>query len=365
MVPPGPFFICPGSDFPFALSGPRAKAKAMVRRGKIVGSPSSDSTALFCDQLDESLQVIRDTIAVSAAVLPSEVVDTLTERLSGCRGLIASLREAGAPAAERRTKVTGICDLLHELQHVLEAHEEVLAGRNLTYRLRAVRHLPGAGITAEQGRLIASELTSYAVTLAAPRSVLEIRLREVPLRRGSGLECTIGVDAPSFTEQDRYRFFEEFAVAPPETNRLTAFAVCREILESCRGQLWVETPAKGEVALTFVVPCIQEVDTARPVRVKCDVMVNNYAAVSAIHGAAKAEVLLKQIETQVKQLVRHPIDAVAAFAPRGVVSAILDLPGDVADIVMARVRAALSKEQFHIGRQPVPLELAYQVAPLP
>lgn len=324
-------------------------------------------TSLLCDQLLSALQVIGDGIALGAGALPPDVAYTISSQLTECRALVESLKGGISSVSAKAT----LCDLLREVQQVIQANDPTMLVRRLTHRVSAARGLPYVSSTPEQVRLISGELLSYAVQIAAKGSSVNIGLKEVPLRQGSGVECTIVVDCAAFSEQDRYRLFEEFSSAhrlarngsSAENGRFYGFALCRQLVDACLGQLWVEIPSKGKAAFTFVLPCVRESSRHRLMtRVKCDIIVGNYQAIRESHGVSKASDLLRQLESAVRKQVRSPMDAVAAFEPRGVVSAIMELPHDASDAVVGRLRELLDSASFHAGRHPVSLELDYQVA---
>lgn len=324
------------------------------------------STHHLSDQLLESLQVVGDAIGVGAQGLPRDVVELVERQLAECRGLIAGLCVDSAGSAERRVPASGVCDLLHEVQQVIQANDATFLQRHLTHDLRSTRDLPHVCVSPEQVRMVAGELLAYALQIAAKGSLVTVELKEVPLKQGVGIACSTMVSSPDFSERDRYRLFEEFSAGAPHHPHTFAFALCREVLDGVHGQVWIEIPTKGKVALTFVIPCVREVPVAESIgRVKCDIVIGNYAALQAAHGLAKATQMVRQMEQCLRHLVRYPLDAVAAFESRGVVSTIMELPLDRTDVVIGRLRHAFDREPFHAGRDPVRLELDYQLTTLP
>lgn len=326
--------------------------------------------AILCDQLVQVLQVIGDGIAVSRDALPAVVLKTLESQLAECHALIASVH---AGRGDQRAAVgRGVCSLLHEVQQVLQANEEPLMRQRLTVEIQAGKGLPQICATPEQMRLVVGELLAYAIQIGAQGSRLALTLREAPLRRGSGVEWSLTVAAPAFSERDRYRLFEEFVAAPRDAGNGTtteqirsfAFALCRRVIEANHGQWWVDLPAKGKVSLAFVIPCVRDAGDRTAPRVKCDVIIRDYPALQELYGTTKTAQLLRQVEAVVCRCVRRPLDAVAAFEPRGIVSAILDIPPAQAAVVVDRLRRTLAEEAFTINRRPLTLAIDYQCAPL-
>lgn len=320
---------------------------------------------ILCDQLLDNLQTIHDVMTVSGTILPTEVAETVASRLSQCQGLINGLKDLPSIPSDRRVRGADVCDVLHELQQVIQANDAAFLQHHLTHHLRAGKDLPKACAVPEQVRMIAGELLAYLLQVAAKGSTVTMELREVPLKQGAGLECTFTGACPAFSEQDRYRLFEEFS-GVRNNGRPSPFVLCRRAIEACHGQLWVEIPTKGKVALTFVIPCVR--DAALRVthaRVKCDAIVTNYTTLRETYGTVKAATLLQQMEERMRRVIRAPLDAVAAFEPRGIVSTIMDLPSDAVEIVVDRLRVALNHSPFHIGRHPIHVDIDYQLTTLP
>ncbi|MBI4365443.1 MAG: sensor histidine kinase [Deltaproteobacteria bacterium] len=318
-------------------------------------------TTVVCDQLLEALKVIADGITVSAPALPGDVRSAIQSRFAECWGLIAGLRQSAAGGSAVRAAGTALAAPLPEMQHVVQAHESAFAAHRLTHRLHAAPNLPHVGFAPEALRFVWGEILAHAIRLAAARSCLVMRLREVALRQGIGVECSVTVRSPAFTEQDRYRLFEELAGCDDGSPR--AFAYCRQLIDAAYGQVWVEMPERGRVAFVLVVPCVTPAEPFDLARWKCDIAVADYEACKGAMGTRKAAQMLGRLADITRGALRAPLDVVAAFEGRGLVSAIVHAPAAARETILARLRA--THRTAFAAEEGSPPRLEYHVIDLP
>lgn len=329
--------------------------------GEAAASRVARHTAVACDQLLEILRVIADSIMASAAALPADVRAAVEARFAECWGMVASLRQS-AETSDRPIAPTGIADPLRETRHVLMAQEGALAERQLRFRLHASAVLPHVAMAPEALRFVMSEIVARATQCAAKRTLMAIALREVPLRQGSGVSLAVIVRCPGFTEQDRYRLFEELSGQDGDDSPL---AHCHRMATAVAGQIWVELPERGSVAFVVVVPCVQGIGAPDVPRWKFDVVITNYPEIATTYGVQKGAALLEQLAGAVRAALRSPTDVVAAFDGRGVVSALIEAPPAARAVIAARVQAAVEGTRCMAGRKPVTPVCEYRVADLP
>lgn len=261
-------------------------------------------------------------------------------------------------------------DIMHQIQRVCSTHDILFLQRQLRYHITASADLPKVFANPEQILVVLSNLISNAVKYAPRGGEIEIKIREVNLKQGSGVEVSIVNECEDFSERDRYRIFEKFCKGKVQSETKgegLGLAVCREIIQNAHGQLWVDIPAKGKVAFTFVLPCseIKEpIKSGSSQTFKYDITISNYAQIREKFGIEKSTHLLLQVEDYVRRLVRYPIDVVTAFEQSGTISAIYETHEGNASSVAARISQKLGSEVFKIGKSDVNLTFHYHLSVL-
>ncbi len=261
-------------------------------------------------------------------------------------------------------------DVMNQIQQVSSTHDILFLQKQLHYHISASADLPKVYANPEQILLVLSNLISNAIKYAPRGSDIEINVREVSLRQGAGVEITVVNASEDFTERDRYHIFEKFYKGKTTEATRTGglgLSICREIIQQAHGQLWVDIPNKGRVAFAFVLPCAEIKGPIKPAihhTFKYDITMANYEEIRNKFGNEKTESLLTQIEDYVRQLVRYPVDVVAAFEQSGIISAIYETEEGHASSVAARISQKLGSEHFRIGKSSVDITFQYRLSTL-
>lgn len=260
-------------------------------------------------------------------------------------------------------------DMLHQIQHVCTTHDQLFLQKQLRYRVTASVDIPKAYANPDQIFVVLSHLVSNAIKFAPRNTEIEIKIKEVNLRQGAGVEIGIINDSPNFTEKDRYQIFEKFYNPKNDDSAASGLglAVCRDIVQKAGGQLWVDIPSKGKVSFAFVLPCAEIMAAAKPKgqqTYKYDITIVNFKDLKEQMGQDKSSQLLHYIEEQVRKLVRYPIDVVATFEANGVISTIYETQEGHASSVATRISQKLGGEDFKVGRSKVPVTFKYHLSVL-
>lgn len=260
-------------------------------------------------------------------------------------------------------------DMLHQIQQVCTTHDQLFLQRQLRYRVTASAELPKAFGNPNQAFVVLSHLVSNAIKFAPRSSEIEMKVKEVHLRQGAGIEVNIINESPNFTEKDRYQIFERFYNSTKENAATSGMglAFCRETIQKAGGQLWVDIPSKGKVSFAFVLPCAelpQQVKSKGHQTYKYDITVSNFKEIKEKLGSEKCSTLLHRIEDSVRKLVRYPIDVVATFETNGVISTIYETQEGFASSIAARISQKLGAEDFKIGKTSVPIMFKYHLSVL-
>lgn len=261
-------------------------------------------------------------------------------------------------------------DIVILIQKIFASHDMLFLQRQLRYNVSTVADLPKVFANSDQILQVLTTLVGNAIQHATRGSVIDIRVKEVNLRQGNGVEVAIVNQCGSFTERDRYRIFEKFYQKEEGGAHKAAgvgLALCREILQKSQGQLWVDIPEKSKVAFTFVLPCtevVRSLDTSESQIYKYDISISNFSQLQHDLGHDKIHNIMNRIEDAVRQLVRYPIDVVAAFEQSGMVSTIYETQKGKADSVATRISKRLGSEDFVLGKDSIKLQLHYQLSVL-
>lgn len=317
---------------------------------------ASEGLALLKEYFDSHQDARRKQIFTS--------VQTNLERASALlKGISEGLGGAKKDAAAVHF------DVLQQVQQVASTHDQLFLQRQLRYRVTASADLPKIFASPDHVFVVLSHLVSNAIKFAPRGSEIEIRVKEINLRQGAGIEVSVVNPSPNFTEKDRYQIFEKFYTAQngdAAANGL-GLAVCREIVQKFGGQLWVDIPSKGMVAFTFVLPCAgvaPQPKSKSHQTYKYDITIANFKDLKDKLGGEKSSVILHQIEESVRKLVRYPIDVVAAFENSGIISTIYETQDGNASSVATRISQKLGEEEFKIGKANVPITFKYHLSVL-
>lgn len=311
-----------------------------------------DSLGLFFDQMGGRLQPHEQQLWLS-----------VTQAYTQCQSVVSALSaQLGAPIQEGPQHF----DMIQLIQKIFASHDMLFLQRQLRYNVSTISDLPKVYGHPDQILQVLTTLVGNAIKHATRATTIDIRLKEVSLRQGNGVEISIVNTCSNFTERDRYKIFEKFY--QKESGGKSAgvgLTLCRELIQQGHGQLWVDIPEKGRVAFTFVLPCTE---VAKPVGVdsqqtyKYDIHIQNFDQLKHDLGHNKIQSLIQNIESTVRQLVRYPIDVVAAFEQTGVVSTIYEIPKGMADSVATRISKKLGSEDFRVGKDSVKLQLKYNLS---
>lgn len=324
------------------------------------------------EELQHSLGVVSEGITLLNAHFkgPPDVkrdqmfgfVQTNMERAQAVlNGVIESFirKPLSAPAA--------YFDMLQHIQQVCSAHDQLFLQRQLRYRVTASADLPKVFANPDQIFMVLSHLISNAIKFGPRGSEIEIKLKEVSLRQGAGVEASVTNESANFTEKDRYQLFEKFYNTKGSKVEGIGLAVCREIIQKSCGQLWVDIPAKGKVAFAFVLPCVEidfPVDSKNQQTYKYDITIANYKEIKEQFGGDKSSLLLSRIEDHVRTLIRHPIDVVTTFENSGIISIIYETHEEHAGSISTRISHKLGSENYRIGKSPIEVTFKYHLSVL-
>lgn len=315
----------------------------------------------------EGIALLKEYFDTHQDVRRKQIFSSVQTNIERAYALLKGISEG--LGASKRDGTAVHFDMLQQVQQVAATHDQMFLQRQLRYRITASADLPKTFASPDQIFVVLSHLVSNAIKFAPRGSEIEIKVREINLRQGAGIEVGVVNQSPNFTEKDRYQIFEKFYIAQngnAAANGL-GLAVCREIIQKSGGQLWVDIPSKGVVSFTFVLPCagvVPQTKAKAHQTYKYDITIANFKDLKDKLGLEKSSVLLHQIEESVRKLVRYPIDVVAAFENNGTISTIYETQEGNASSVATRISQKLGDEEFKIGKSHVPVTFKYHLSVL-
>lgn len=320
-------------------------------------------------QMEEALAVLGDSMGLffdqmNSRLSPHEAQlwQSVNLAYSQCQAAHAALAaQEGEPIQEGPQHF----DITQLIQRVFASHDMLFLQRQLRYNVSTTSDLPKVYGHPDHLLQVLATLVGNAIKHSIRASTIDIRVREVALRQGNGVEVAIVNATNQFTERDRYNIFEKFYQKGSGKTAGVGLALCRELIQQGSGQLWVDIPEKGKVAFTFVMPCTataKPADAENQQTFKYDIQIANFDQLKHDLGHDKIQSLIGSIESAVRQLVRYPIDVVAAFEQSGTVSTIYETPKGHADSVASRISKKLGSEDFRVGKNSVKLQLKYNLS---
>ncbi len=321
----------------------------------------------------------RDGLDLLRGVMPEQrnkiqaVVSSVQDALLTVEQLLASWATA-LKTREHPTDIASVCHLLRHTEDVVHSLDELCRQHHVRLEIAASVSLPAVSGMPERIVFVLLALLEYVIRLAMPESVVKVRLMEAVMRHGTGMEWRVVAKATSFTERDRYQLFEVLGMQQSETARtmhevgdllFDRLAICRSVVDSMRGELWVEHNTPGTIELVMLLPAVQPVtSTEAPSRCKLDIVVRNAAVLTTEYGRIAVLEHLQTLEALVSKVVRSPRDTLMLFEPRGVISVMMHTTTEYAQIVSARIQRAIGEAQLAtMGIAPV--EYDFRVAPIP
>lgn len=320
--------------------------------------------------ITDAVKLLIDIQKEAPDAKKDQLLDTIQENLERMGAVLDGLMSSAGHYGERGLGRQIHFDVMNQIQQVCATHDILFLQKQLHYHISASADLPKVYSNPEQILLVMSNLISNAIKYAPRGSDIEIKVREVSLRQGAGVEVTVINTSEEFTERDRYHIFEKFYKGKvAETGRPSGLglSICREIIQQAHGQLWVDIPSKGRVAFAFVLPCAEIKGPVKPTvhqTFKYDITVANYDEIRTKYGSEKSYNLLSQVEEYVRKLVRYPVDVVTAFEQSGIVSTIYETEEGTASSVAARISQRLGSEHFRIGKSEVNMTFQYRLSTL-
>ncbi|PIR20878.1 MAG: hypothetical protein COV45_04810 [Deltaproteobacteria bacterium CG11_big_fil_rev_8_21_14_0_20_47_16] len=322
------------------------------------------------NQMEEALAVLGDSLGLfydqsGKGLSPheSQLWQSVTQAYSQCQSVVAALAAQQGSVVQEDAQHF---DIIQLIQKIFASHDMLFLQRQLRYNVSTSADLPKVYGHPDNILQILTTLVGNAIKHSSRASSIDINIKEVALRQGNGVEVAIINACDNFTERDRYKIFEQFY--QKETDDKTSgvgLALSRELIQQDNGQLWVDIPEKGKVAFTFVLPCAEVTKSEHKETTqtfKYDIQISNFDQLKSDLGHEKIHSIIDRIETTVRQLVRYPIDVVAAFEQSGVVSTIYETPKGHADSVASRISKRLGSEEFRVGKNPVKLQLKYNLS---
>ncbi len=317
----------------------------------------------------EGVNLLKEYFETNKDLRQRQIFNSIHTNLERAAALLKGVSESLDGGSTKQGAMIHF-DMLHQIQQVCATHDQLFLQRQLRYRVTASADMPKAYANPDQIFVVLSHLVSNAIKYAPRSSEIEMKAKEVHLRQGAGVEVNIINESPDFTEKDRYQIFEKFYNTKNGDSSTVAglgLAVCREIVQKAGGQLWVDIPSKGKVSFAFVLPCAELVSTTKAKSnqtYKYDITIANFKELKDTLGGDKMTVLIHRIEDSVRQLVRYPIDVVAAFEANGIISTIYETQEGNAASVATRISQKLGEENFKIGKNPVPVTFKYHLSVL-
>ncbi len=314
----------------------------------------------------DSVEMVGDYVKANNDAKGGKLFNSIRTNLDKARALLRGAIDSKAGDVTEQS----VChfDILQQIQQVCSTHDQLFLQRQLRYKVTASADLPQVFANPDQIFVVLSHLLSNAIKFSPRSGEIDVKVKEVSLRQGTGVEVSVVNASENFTEKDRYRIFERFYSTKSANNTPAAglgLAVCRDISQKSGGQLWVDIPSKGKVAFTFVLPCTEinfPLKEADHRTYKYDISISNYEELREEMGDGKFSALLVRIEEEVRSLVRHPIDVVAAFEAHGVVSVIYETMEGNASSVATRISKKLGTGEFKGSKSPVPVTLKYHLS---
>lgn len=313
----------------------------------------------------EGLRLIRSGFKRPLDARESQLFNSVETNMERSAALLKGALESFGTVEEEKRHYF---DILDKIQQVCSTHDQLFLQRQLRYRVIASSDLPKVYADPNQMFVVLSNIISNAIKHAPRNSEINVVAKEVRLRQGAGVEVQIVNENPDYTERDRYQAFEKFYSAKESAKHGgVSLAVCREIVAKACGQLWVDTPSKGKVAFSFVLPCVEIKREQKPKGqqiFKYDITITNYKDIKDKMGREKSHSILAQVEECVRKLVRYPLDVVTTFEHSGVVSTIYETHEGHATSVATRISQKIGGEKFIVGNDVVPLTFKYHLSVL-
>jgi hypothetical protein len=342
---------------------------------KTTQAPGPDPKFAF-QELTQPLTVVSEGIGLLKEYFDGhqdlrrkQIFASVQTNLDRALALLKGFMDSSDPVKTESPSSTHF-DILQQVQHVCTTHDQMFLQRQLRYRVTASADLPKVFANPNQIFVVLSHIISNAIKYTPRSSEIEIRIKEVTLRQGAGVEVSVINESPNFTEKDRYQIFEKFYSNHPEDAVKApgmGLALCRDTVQRAGGQMWVDIPSKGKVSFAFVLPCADVLTKPRPKShqtYKYDITIANYKELKDTIGVEKISMLLHRIEESVRKLVRYPIDVVAAFETNGVISTIYETQEGFASSVATRISQKLGEEDFKVGKTSVPVMFKYHLSVL-
>ncbi len=328
------------------------------------------TTSVPLKQMEEALAVLGDSMGLffdqtRSRLSPHETQlwQSVSLAYGQCQVVAAALTAQVGTSAQDGPQHF---DILQLIQKIFASHDMLFLQRQLRYNVSTTSDLPKVYGHPDHILQVLTTLVGNAIQHATRASSIDIKVNEVALRQGNGVEVSIVNHCANFSERDRYKIFEKFY--QKEKGAKTGgvgLALCRELVQQGNGQLWVDIPDKGKVAFTFVMPCTEVArpgDKEQQQTFKYDIQIANFDQLKSDLGFEKIQSIIGGIEAAVRQLVRYPIDVVAAFEQSGIISTIYETPKGHANSVASRISKRLGAEEFRVGKDSVKLQLKYNLS---
>lgn len=321
-------------------------------------------------QMEEALAVLGDSMGlffdhIGSRLTPHEgqLWQSVSLAYSQCQAAVAALSAQDGTVVQEGPQHF---DILQLIQKIFASHDMLFLQRQLRYNVSTTSELPKVYARPEYVLQVLTTLVGNAIKHSTRASTIDIRVKEMALRQGNGVEVAITNTCTNFTERDRYKIFEKFYQKDEGNNPSgVGLALSRELMQQSHGQLWVDIPEKGKVSFTFVLPCTEmakAAGTEMQQTYKYDIQIADFDKLKHDLGHDRIQTIMGRIETTVRQLVRYPIDVVAVFEQSGMVSTIYETPKGHADSVASRISKRLGSEEFRVGKDPVKLSLKYNLS---
>lgn len=256
--------------------------------------------------------------------------------------------------------------LLDLFRRTFSAHDLLFLRKQITYHIAASAELVNVFADLDRIQLATSNLIEYMANHAPRGSRINVQLKEIQMRSGTGVEAIFSGTDNSLHSIDKASFLQRMYQSETEDGAI--LVNCRELVSSQGGQMWADLPKPKNQIFHVVLPShagFTKNDSKANQMFKYDISISNYANIRKRFGIKKSLSLVGQIEMYVRALVRHPIDIVTAVREKGTVTTIYESPKGSAQSVASRISQRLGTEEFRIGKKPVDLAFRYELSQLP
>jgi hypothetical protein len=255
--------------------------------------------------------------------------------------------------------------MMDMLRRTFSAHDLLFLRKQITYHIAASAGMPNVFADGDRIQAATASLLEYMAMHASRGSRIDVKLQEIPLRSGAGIEISFYGNDPSLRTTDKTNFVHRMYESDAEDGHV--LINCRELVSSQGGQMWADLPNPRQPVYRMVLPTYEGArEHDKPTKMfKYDISIINYANVRKRFGIKKSLMLVGQIEMYVRALVRHPIDIVTAVREKGIITTIYESPKGAAQSVASRISQRLGSEEFRIGKKAVDLSFRYQLSQLP